>query len=667
MILLKTSGKGMLSSGNAFQQNGLFECVIDTQYAGTNDDHSYAVPLDLAGEYDCTIYWGDGSHTHITDNPEDAVHTYAAIGVYSITISGKCWGYSHAQYSFDPSKLLAITQWGHELKLGIYAYGLASCFKDCDHLTEIMALDAPVLLSGIIDATSMFGNCILLTEITAISRWDVSNIQTFDAMFENCGAFTGVGIGAWNMSSAVNINSMFYNCASFNQNLGSWDVSNVAGFAAMFYGCLSFVGTGLGSWDMSSATYTGSMFEACAVFNTDLDGWNLSSNENMEQMFQNCEAFNNGLASGVAGTMDWTLGSCLATPYMFRNCYAFNQNIGSWDMSTVTDPSYMFSGCYAFDNGGSDDINNWDTSSAVNFYFMFENCYSLNRDISGWNVEAASTFANMFSYAKSFRQDLSAWNPISATSFANFMTNMDINAGGSFTTYDNLLLGWAAKSLPTSLPFSASTKYSHLGLGGAAAGTGRAHLTAATNASPTPGKGWTIAGDVSGLCTFSNSSGLLVTYTGDRPTYSRVVFTGSNLPTGITAGTTYWTVRVSVTTARLATSLANAKVPTVIAYTNSGTTPHSCGIQAYVFTAVSNGGNINVILTTGGNMPSGRKVRFVTTDTLPAGLSVDTDYWIRRYNNTNGFVHANIIDAMLDNNAIAYTDAGTGTHEVIWQ
>ena len=72
--------------------------------------------------------------------------------------------------------------------------------------------------------------------------------------------------------------------------------------------------------------------------------------------------------------------------------------------------------------------------------------------------------------------------------------------------------------------------------------------------------------------TFTSSSGLLMTTVADYDTYTPVSFTTAGvLPTGIVAGTIYWTIRVSATTSRLATSLVNAVAGTAIAFTDAGT------------------------------------------------------------------------------------------------
>ena len=81
--------------------------------------------------------------------------------------------------------------------------------------------------------------------------------------------------------------------------------------------------------------------------------------------------------------------------------------------------------------------------------------------------------------------------------------------------------------------------------------------------------------------TVTSSSGLLLTYTNDFNTYTKVRFvnSGGALPTGLTAGVDYWLVRVSATTARVATSLANAIAGTVVAYTDGGSGTQTLWIQ----------------------------------------------------------------------------------------
>jgi len=71
--------------------------------------------------------------------------------------------------------------------------------------------------------------------------------------------------------------------------------------------------------------------------------------------------------------------------------------------------------------------------------------------------------------------------------------------------------------------------------------------------------------------TFSSSSGLLMTTVADYDNLTPCRFTTTGaLPTGLVIDTTYWTIRVSATTSRLATSLVNAVAATAIAFTDAG-------------------------------------------------------------------------------------------------
>jgi len=65
----------------------------------------------------------------------------------------------------------------------------------------------------------------------------------------------------------------------------------------------------------------------------------------------------------------------------------------------------------------------------------------------------------------------------------------------------------------------------------------------------------------------STAAGLLLTTTTDFPTFSRVQFSSTGtLPTGLSASTDYWTIRLSSTTSRIATTLERAMAGVFIAF-----------------------------------------------------------------------------------------------------
>lgn len=84
--------------------------------------------------------------------------------------------------------------------------------------------------------------------------------------------------------------------------------------------------------------------------------------------------------------------------------------------------------------------------------------------------------------------------------------------------------------------------------------------------------------------TASSSSGLLLTYTNDWSNYQKVQFTTTGtLPTGLSLATDYWLVRQSATTAKVATTYANALAGTEVAFTDAGTGTHTltCRLPRY--------------------------------------------------------------------------------------
>jgi len=209
--------------------------------------------------------------------------------------------------------------------------------------------------------------------------------------------------------------------------------------------------------------------------------------------------------------------------------------------------------------------------------------------------------------------------------------------------------------------------------------------------------------------TFSNSGGhILGTYATDMENLAEVEFyTTGSLPSGLSTGTSYWVIRQSATTAKYATSLANAKAGTPISYSTAGSGTHGYakqlngqpdsarnifigGTYFYNNTASSHGawlmGADNNAFIEVQFLPAGQseavtfsnsgghilgthttdyadlsEVRFDTTGTLPAGLALNTSYWTKRQSATT----AKFATSLANANAgtfISYSTAGSGTH-----
>jgi hypothetical protein len=141
-----------------------------------------------------------------------------------------------------------------------------------------------------------------------------------------------------------------------------------------------------------------------------------------------------------------------------------------------------------------------------------------------------------------------------------------------------------------------------------------------------------------------------------QPTYNKFLLSGSAVSAAATA-------QPSVVT--LVDVVGFYRVTTVTTTTEQATT-NTLG-QTDTFTA--DAGTDVCTWTSTANIPSnvltGTKVRLTTTTTLPAGLSLATDYYVIKLSDTTFSLATSYANAVAGT-AINITDAGTGTHTVSW-
>ena len=241
-------------------------------WATTSPNETITLAYESAGTYSGIIDWGDGNTS--VNSYANRTHTYATAGTYTVTIGcGTIEGWDFGATTGGRLQIRTVERWGQLRGRNNVRPG----FYDCSNLNLTSVQDTPDL-TGYVSLLQMFQSCTSLTSIN--------------------------NINSWNTGSITNMSSMFSTCSSFNQSL---------------------------SFDTSSVENMTQMFRNCTVFNSPLS-FDTSSVMYMSNMFGNC-GFNQPLIQGVNG---WDTSSVINMASMFSASAAFNQNIGSWDVTSVT-------------------------------------------------------------------------------------------------------------------------------------------------------------------------------------------------------------------------------------------------------------------------------------------------------------------------------------------
>ena len=316
-------------------------------------------------------------------------------------------------------------------------------------------------MSNVEDMGYVFYGDKMLTDISALSAWDVSNVKKTSSMFDGVSSLSDISaLASWNTSSLERMTSMFGSTAITNvdaletkqyegKDYVSWDVSNVKDMGNLFKYAQSLTDiSALASWNTSSLTDARYMFYMATAI-TDVNAletkqyegrdyvsWDVSNLANMSYMFHKAKSL-----ADISALASWNTSGATNMSSMFDEAIAITdvnaletkqyegRDYVSWDVSNVTDMSYMFRKTESLVNISA--LSSWNTSSVTNLLAMFN--------------ASAITNVNALETKQYEGRDYVSWDVSNVTNmssvFANAASLSDITALASWNTSNVTSMG----------------------------------------------------------------------------------------------------------------------------------------------------------------------------------------------------------------------------------
>ena len=276
---MRRRGSRLKRKGNAFISDWDSRNTIGSVSAS----NQIRLPLQVSGTYSFDVDWGDGTTNTITSyNQSEILHTYSVGGLYSITITGVCtgWSFGSSTSGGDANKFLSVQKWG-SLKLT----STGGYFKFCRNL-DLSTVTDVLDLNGTTSLTDLFLGCTLLTSVNRINEWNVSTSTSCLRTFQDCTNFNS-DISGWNVANVSNFTSFLYKALNFNSDLSIWNVSSATNMQNMFFDCF-LLQSSFTNWNVANVSNFIRTFRGCQNINAaSVSGWNVSNATNIDGFFEN--------------------------------------------------------------------------------------------------------------------------------------------------------------------------------------------------------------------------------------------------------------------------------------------------------------------------------------------------------------------------------------------
>ena len=250
--------------------------------------------------------------------------------------------------------------------------------QGAEYLTDVSALSAWDM-SKVTTLYYAFNNT-RISNTNAFALWHVPALKIIEGIFKICDRLVDLsGLSNW-VAEITEIKNAFEGCTAMSDVSGvhGLDVHLVTNFTSVFEGCWKLLNLdGLDEWDVSNGTNFYRMFRGCPWL-SDLSGianWDMSHASNLAEMFNACNSI-----LTVDDLANWRLYTTALSAMLTANYLCYSSLLGKWLLQTTY---------YYFDYAGNQYASTgvWDAEHPLSYPTYNADKASL-WGISGSNIGA---------------------------------------------------------------------------------------------------------------------------------------------------------------------------------------------------------------------------------------------------------------------------------------
>ena len=310
-------------------------------------------------------------------------------------------------------------------------------------------------------AMDMFSCCRSLTDISPLEDWDTREWQAITGMFSSCTALSDISpLANWNLDKCEFLINVFQNCVDLQDvsPLSSWGshLNSLRGVAGLLAGCLisslNFLSTWSSTYQLQNIAY---MLEDVRYTGLDLTGFNGLNTVSIKQM-ESCFNFaqkctNRKTAFGH--TRSIYVYPDESDPNLYRYCYG--------SASTLQTPRLItWEGVKTNSLHGLENVN---VTKVQNMGSLFKNFVYL-QDISAlstWTTSSLTSVYNLF-YGDKWLSDISAlanWDTSNMVTMSQTFYNTSVTNISPLNNWDKSKVAIFKEYVPATASYPAYWRY----------------------------------------------------------------------------------------------------------------------------------------------------------------------------------------------------------------